>query len=71
MDTRHFENKLRNQIDLWGTLPNGEPESNDIKLIRAIMNLSACVADQKRVIDGLKPIRPLESYPDPMAYFKG
>lgn len=35
------------------------------------MNLGACVADQKRVIDGLKPIRPLESYPDPMAYFKG
>ena len=51
--------------------PNGEPESNDINLIRAIMNLGACVADQKRVIDGLKPIRPLESYPDPMAYFKG
>ncbi|WP_417459179.1 hypothetical protein [Kordiimonas sp.] len=64
------QQRILNQIDRWGTLPNGQPEPHEIKLMRAIMQLSACVADQKRVIDGGHPIRPLDSYPDPMAYFE-
>ena len=38
-------------------------------LMRAFMAATACAADQKRVLDGKQPIRPLDSHPDPMAGF--
>ena len=61
--------RIRRQIELWGTTPYGPPESTDIKIMRALMQLSACCADQKRLLDGEQSIRPLESYPNPLAYF--
>lgn len=64
------QERIRRQIERWGTTPNGPKESVDIMMMRALMQLSACVADQKRVLDGEPPIRPLDSYPDPMAYFE-
>lgn len=62
--------RIKNQIERWGSLPNGQQEDMDVMMIRALMQLSACVADQKRVIDGGMPIRPLSSYPDPLAHFE-
>lgn len=62
------EQRIKDQIDRWGTTPAGPPEQFDVKLMRALLQLSACVADQKRVLDGGQPIRPLDSYPDPLAY---
>lgn len=62
--------RLEGQIERWGSLPNGQKESRDIMLMRAFMQLSACCADQKRVLDGEQPIRPLHSYPNPLHYFK-
>lgn len=37
--------------------------------MRAFMHATACAADQKRKLDGKEPIRPLDSYPDPMKFF--
>jgi hypothetical protein len=39
-------------------------------LMRAFMHATACCADQRRRLDGVEPIRPLSSYPDPMVGFK-
>jgi hypothetical protein len=64
------QDRIKNQIERWGSLPSGQRESMDVMMIRALMQLSACVADQKRVIDGGIPIRPLSSYPDPLLYFE-
>jgi hypothetical protein len=64
------QERIKKQIERWGSLPNGQREEMQIMMMRALMQLSACVADQKRVIDGQRPIRPLESYPDPLAYFE-
>lgn len=64
------QDRIRRQIERWGTTPAGPRESFDILTMRALLQLSACVADQKRVIDGQQPIRPLHSYPDPLAYFE-
>lgn len=38
-------------------------------LVRAFMHITACCADQKRKLDGLDPIRELDSYPDPLVGF--
>ncbi len=64
------QERLQGQIDRWGSLPNGQKESREIMFMRAFMQLSACAADQKRVLDGGQPIRPLHSYPNPLDYFK-
>jgi hypothetical protein len=45
-------------------------ESCEHQLIRAFLNATACCADQKRLLDHKDPIRPLDSYPDPMFEFE-
>jgi hypothetical protein len=61
--------RLRKLIEHWcpeNLLFEGMPNI----LARAFMQATACCADQKRVLDGSQPIRPLDSYPDPMKGFK-
>jgi hypothetical protein len=39
-------------------------------LLRAFMAATACCADQHRKLNGQRPIRPLDSYPNPMFGFE-
>ncbi len=38
-------------------------ESKGVRVIRALLNLHACVLDQRRALNGKEPIRDLGSYP--------
>lgn len=62
------EEQIMEQIKLWGNRGDFPPEDLQIQLVRAIMQLSAYAADLKRITEGLKPIRPLESYPKNVLY---
>jgi len=44
-------------------------ESFENRLMRAFMHATAQTADQKRVMEGKRPMRPLEDYPDPFKVF--
>lgn len=69
ISTKKLLNHVRNIVNQWGTLPIDEDEEFEVKLMRAVMQLSACAADQKRALNGDAPIRPLDSYPDPLKFF--
>ena len=61
--------RFKKLVDHWcpeNLLHEGFPNT----LMRAFLSATACAADQKRKLDGLDTIRPLESYPDPMFGFK-
>jgi hypothetical protein len=45
-------------------------ESGEHQLIRAFLHVTACCADQKRMLDHKDPVRQLDSYPDPMFEFE-
>jgi hypothetical protein len=45
-------------------------EQFELRLMRAFMHVTACAADQKRKLDGKDPIRPLDSYPNPLTPFE-
>ena len=45
-------------------------EPFEVQVMRAFMQATACAADQCRKLDGKEPIRPLDSYPDPMTHFE-
>lgn len=61
--------RLQKLIDHWCP-ENLRYEGMPNTLMRAFMGATACCADQKRKLDGLRPIRPLDSYPDPMVGFE-
>jgi hypothetical protein len=83
--TKEFDERLKNALDhsaqvreLAGRLmmltehwcPEAfNDESFDNRMVRAFLVAAACCADQKRVLDGKQPLRPLDSYPDPMRGF--
>jgi hypothetical protein len=41
-------------------------EAFEIQLVRAFLAASACAADQHRALMGARPIRPLNTYPNPV-----
>lgn len=61
--------RLKKLIDHWcpaNLLHEGLPNT----LVRAFMAATACCADQHRVLNGQQPIRPLDSFPNPMVGFQ-
>lgn len=60
--------RFKNLLDHWCP-KNLQHEGMPNTLMRAFMAATACCADQKRQLDGIDPIRPLDSYPDPMYGF--
>jgi len=60
--------RFQNLVDHWCP-ENLHHEGMPNTLMRAFMSATACCADQKRQLDGVDPIRPLDSYPDPMYGF--
>jgi len=66
---KHEAERLCRLIEHWCPA-NFHNEDRASQLIRAFMHVTACCADQKRKLCNIVPIRPLGSYPDPMAGFK-
>lgn len=60
--------RMKLLIENWcpeNLLHEGVPNT----LMRAFLGATACCADQHRALQGIEPIRPLDSYPDPMVGF--
>ena len=47
-----------------------ETETFPVQVMRAFLAATACAADQRRKLDGKEPIRPLDSYPNPMKFME-
>ena len=63
------EERITKQIERWGSTPHGLPEASGITLMRAFMALSVFACMQKLAMEGKRPIRPLESFPNPYLYY--
>lgn len=63
------QERFERLVNHWAPAFSKTNESWAAQVSRAFLMATACAADQKLVLDGKEPIRPLDSYPNPRAGF--
>ena len=61
---------IRARVNHWCPEFSQQTEIFQVQVLRAFLAATACAADQCRKLEGKNPIRPLDSYPDPMKFME-